>query len=129
KHAISLCVPVKDPPIGTMRFFNMSRRKGVAMRADRERVKLRANRRRRWTSPLQGVEHLESRNLMTVALSNVHLSTDTGSSSTDKISSKAAIGGAATRNPTPFGSMQVQFDHNDNGTGDGWSNISNGSFS
>jgi hypothetical protein len=66
---------------------------------------------------------------MTVTLSNVHLNTDTGSSSSDKISSQAAISGTATGNPPPFGSAQVQFDHNNDGTADGWATISGGNFS
>jgi hypothetical protein len=65
---------------------------------------------------------------MTVTLSDVHLSSDTGSSSTDEISFQAAIAGTATGNPPPFGSAQVQFDHNNNGTVDGWTSISSSSF-
>ena len=99
------------------------------MRTHRESKRSKAGNRSRFKSMLQGIEPLENRNLMTVTLSNVHLSTDTGSSSTDKITSAPAITGTATGNPPPLGSVQVQFDHNNDGNVDGTAGISGGSFS
>lgn len=77
---------------------------------------------------LQGLEQLENRNLLTVSLSNVHLATDTGVSSTDKITSVATLTGDATGSPPWGGSARVEFDHNNDGTVDGNVTISNGTF-
>jgi len=86
---------------------------------------------RRRLSPrrLQGMEQLECRALLTVSVSNVHLAADTGSSSTDKITSDATLTGDATGTPPWGGSAQVQFDHYGNGTVDGAATISGGTFS
>jgi hypothetical protein len=98
------------------------------MRAHRKSLASKSRNGGRFSTLLRGLEQLESRNLLTVSVSNVHLTTDTGSSSTDKITYTPTLAGDATGSPPPGGSAQVQFDHNNDGVANGSSNISGGGF-
>ena len=83
----------------------------------------------RFGTRLQGLEQLENRNLLTVSIGNIQLATDTGVSSSDKISSVATLSGTTTGSPPSGGSAQVQFDHNGDGVVNGSTTVSSGAFS
>src|SRR5882672_10824857 len=59
-------------------------------------------------------ERLEGRDMFTVTVDNFHLLNDTGASATDLITSDPRV--TATVNGTFSGSVNVQFDHNNDGT-------------
>lgn len=70
------------------------------------------------------VETLEDRRQLSVTVSNVHLASDTGSSSTDNYTSNPSIAGSVSS----INSCDIQIDHNGDGV-IGTATISSGTFS
>jgi hypothetical protein len=81
-------------------------------------------------TPQLTLEALETRKMLTLAVTDLHLASDTGSSSTDKITSAGTIVGNAGA-MAGYSGVVAEFDHNGDGSVDGTSTnfSSNGTFS